>query len=174
MEKNLQTIIGVDKNNPHFTVYRDTKRKEILVYMGMALMETIPETGENNPQLKLLLARLFNANVKKSKLIEHFGHSYHTLKRWGDALKSGDPDILVQALGGQGTHKKLTKEIEGYISHRFASIYSTNKYTYSSELRTEIKKVFQLEISPETLRPLFNKLKEQYYQSKQCVEKKTL
>jgi transposase len=173
MEKNLQTIIGIDKNNPHFTVYRDTKRKEIIVYMGLALLETIPETGENNPQLKLLLARLFNANVNKGKLTKHFGHSYHTLKRWGDALKSGDPQLLVQALSGQGTHKKLTKEIESYISHRFASVYPINKYSYSSELRAEIKKVFQLEISQETLRPLFNKLKDRYFQSEQDKEKKT-
>jgi len=173
MENHLQLIIGVDKNNPNFTIYRDSQAKEIHVYIGLALLEIIPDK-KDDPNLKFLLARLFNANVNRRRLTETFGYSYHTMQRWGEAIKSGDAERMVRALGGQGAPRKLTKEIEGYIAHRFKSIYAVNKRSYSQEIRDEIKKVFQVEIAPETLRVLFGTLKEQYYQEKAKQEKKTL
>lgn len=171
MDNSMQLIIGVDKNNPHFSIYRNSKTKEIYVYLGFALMEIIPDV-KDNPQLKILLARLFNASVNKSALTREFGYCYHTLERWGNALKSGSPEELVRALSGQGAPKKLTKEIEAYVSHRFKSIYAKNKRSYSQEVRNEIKHVFQVEISSETLRCLFNKLKADFKQNNSKQEKK--
>jgi hypothetical protein len=37
------------------------------------------------------------------------------MKRWGDALKSGDADRLVAALSGQGAPRKLTPGILSFI-----------------------------------------------------------
>ena len=68
-------------------------------------------------------------------------------------------------MSGQGAPRKLTSEIESFIELRFASIYRDNKYNYSAQIRQEIKDVFGKEISGETLRPLFGRLRKGYGQS---------
>lgn len=165
MELYLQTIIQVDKKNPHFTVIRNTKDKTLSVYLGAALLETIDDKPDN-ANLKFMIARLFNAGVNKKKLVETFGYCYNTIKRWAEALKTDDAFTIVNALSGQGAPKKLTVEIQSYVTHRFKSVFAENKYSYSQEIRNEIQEVFNQDISAETLRPLFNKLKEKYYCSK--------
>ena len=167
---NLQCIIGVDKRNPVFSIYRDKNNKYIYVYFGHALLEVIANK-KDNPQLKLMLAQLYNANVKVKNLIGNFGYSYPTLKRWGDALKSGNLEKIYYALQGQGTPKKFTKEVEAFVRLIFNKIYPYNKYSYSSEIRKEIKEVFQVDISPETLRPVFKELKEKFNNSKKKIKK---
>lgn len=165
MEAHLQTIIGTDKNNPYFTIFRNKRDKTIQVYFGAGLMEIVADKRDN-PELKHLIARLFNAGAKRQSLIESFGYSYNAMKRWGDALKSGDGETIIHALSGQGAPAKVTIEIKSFVTHRFKSIYPKNKYTYSKEIREEIFDVFQKDISAETLRPLFNELKEKYFKKK--------
>lgn len=165
METYLQAIIGTDKKNPHFTLIRNTKDKTILVYFGAALLEVI-EDRRDNPNLKHLLGRLFNSGIKKQSLVDNFGYSYNAIKRWAEAIKTGDPETIVRALEGQGAAKKLNTEIRSFVIHRFKSIYAENKYSYSKEIREEILEVFNIEISAETLRPLFNELKKKYFKKK--------
>lgn len=171
----LQAIIGTDKKNPVFTVYRKqdpgTGKKEVYVFYGHQVLEVI-EDYPDNPELKLMLARLYNAKVKAKSLIEHFGYSYPTLKRWSDALKSGDAQRLVDALSGQGAPKKLTVEIGSFVSHSFNRIYRRNRYSYSAEMRREIKEVFDVDISAETLRPLLKGLKADHLKGREKRQKK--
>lgn len=157
----LQLIIGIDKRNPLFTIFRDTKKNEIHIYYGGLLYEVI-EDKKDNPEYKIMLARLYNAGVCVKSLIESFGYSYPTIQRFGMALKSGDPEKLHQALSGQGAQKKLTPEIVSFVIHDFAHVYARNKYSYSSEIRKDIKKVYKISISSETLRPLLGDLKTSY------------
>ena len=111
------------------------------------------------PEYKLLIARLYNAGVKAKSITEKFGTARTTMKRWGDALKSGDADRLVAALSGQGAPRKLTPEILSFIKVRFLQIYQENHYNYSIIIRKEIKEIFGKEISSESLRPLFKELR---------------
>ena len=120
-------IIGIDKRNPLFTILRDTEKKEIQIYYGGLLHEVI-EDKRDSPELKLMLARLYNAGVNVRRLIDQFGYSYPTIKRWGEALKSGDPERLYHALSGQGSPKKLTPEIISFVIHDFEHVYSRNKF----------------------------------------------
>ena len=161
----LQSIINVDKKNPFFTIVRNTRDKTIMVYFGVALLEEL-EDKPDNPNLKFLIARLFNAGVKKQSLVDNFGYCYNTIKRWSEAIKSGDEVTIFHALAGQGASRKLTIEIRSFIEYRFKSIYQENKYSYSQEIREEVLEVFNQVISAETLRPLFNELKEKYFQKK--------
>jgi len=155
----LQRLIGVDKKNPYFTICRDTSNPgNIYVYFGTALLEVISE-GSSNPEFKLLIARLYNAGVKVKSITEQFGIARTTMKRWGDALKSGDADRLMVALSGQGAPRKLTPEILSFIKVRFVQIYQENHYNYSIIIRKEIKEVFGKEISSESLRPIFKELR---------------
>ena len=165
----LQNIIGIDKRNPLFTVFRDAEKKELHIYYGALLHEVI-EDKKDNPELKLMLARLYNAGVNVRKLIEQFGYSHPTIKRWGEALKSGDPERLYHALSGQGAHKKLTPEIISFVVHDFEHVYAQNKYSYSTEIRKDIKNVYKISLSSESLRPLLNKLKISYNKKNGLLE----
>lgn len=162
METHYQTIIGTDKRNPYFQVFHQTKAHEIHVYYGFELLEVISDK-KDNPGLKLLLARLYNANIKVKSLITHFGYSYPTIRKWGLALKSGDGEKLITALEGSKYPRKLSVEIQSFVVHQFNYIYPRNKYTYSKEIRDSIKDVFGIEISAESLRPIFKELKGDYY-----------
>jgi transposase len=163
----LQRLIGVDKKNPYFTICRDASNPgHIYVYFGAALMEVISE-DTSNPEFKLLIARLYNAGVKAKSITEKFGIARTTMKRWGDALKSGDADRLVAALSGQGAPRKLTPEILSFIKVRFLKIYQENHYNYSIIIRKEIKEIFGKEISSESLRPLFKELRNNASESDQ-------
>jgi transposase len=165
----LQQLIGVDKRNPLFTIFRETTKNEIHIYYGGILYEVIADK-KDNPEYKIMLARLYNSGVKVKSLIECFGYSYPTIKRWGEALKSGDPEKLYYALSGQGGRKKLTPEIISFAIHDFEEIYPTDKYTYSKKIRNNIKKIYKVEISSECLRPIFNELKEAYHKNNSLSE----
>jgi hypothetical protein len=159
MTVHLQQLIGVDKKNPYFTICRDTANLGNLnVFFGAALMEVVPE-DKSNPEFKLLIARLFNARVNAKSINEQFGIARTTMNRWGNALKSGEPERLLAALSGQGAPRKLTPEIQSFIKVRFPQVYEKTHYNYSAIIRKEIKEIFGKDISSESLRPIFKELK---------------
>ena len=169
MQEGLQLILGADDKN-EFTIYKDTKGNKIHIYFGIGLLEVV-ENDKNNPELKLLLARLYNSGVKVKTLIEHFGFSYPTYKHWGDALKSGDEERLYWALSGQGGgSKKLKPDIVSFIIHDFGHVYPRNKYSYSKEIRQDIKDVCNVTLSGECIRPLLGKLKKAYQKKQNLSE----
>lgn len=158
----LQQILGVDKKNPWFTICRDSQEPgRLLVFFGSALMETVNE-NRDSPEFKLLVARLYNAGLKVESLKKVFKIPRTTMQRWGDALKSGDPERLLRTLSGPNQPRKLTKEILSFTEMRFKDVYPENRYNYSSEIRKEIKDVFNVDISGESLRLYFKKWKEKY------------
>jgi hypothetical protein len=170
----MQQLIGVDKKNPFFTLCRKPKEPDkIYVYFGTALMEVVEE-GRNNPEFKILIARLYNAGLKVKTLKETFKIHRTTMKRWGDALKSDDPEELVRVFAVLRHPRKLTKEILAFSKKRFFDIYKENKYSYSAEIRKEIKEVFNKDISGETLRPHFKKWKEKHKEVETTKEKEIL
>ena len=81
------------------------------------------------------------------------------MQYWGDTLKSNDPEKIKQMIKGPGAPAKITDEIKSFIQFRFKDIYKNNHYTYSKQIRDEIKEVFHLSLSGEALRRLFKKLK---------------
>lgn len=173
MNYSLQAIIGTDEKNPYFTVFRNLMTNKIEVYHGIVLFETI-SYKKDNPQLKLLVARLNNAGVKTNVLTRRFGYCYRSIERWSDALKNGTFEEIVSSLETQGAPKKLNKEVEGFVEYEFKRIYPKNKYSYSKEIRKNIEEVFGYPISSETLRPLFNTLKEENNKQKEITLKKKL
>ena len=155
----LQQILGTDKKNPVFTIYRDAKEQILHVYYGGKLLEKVPD-DKRHPEFKLLLARLSNAGVKAAVLERVFGVDHKTMKRWGSALTSGDPELLMRVLAGRQVNRKLSLEIRSYIEMRFPIIYQETRYEYSKRMREEIERVFGKRISGETIRPLLKVLKE--------------
>ncbi len=81
---------------PHFTVCKHPQQVgKCMVFFGAALMEIVDE-DQDNPSFKLLLARLYNAQIKRKTLVESFGVALTTLRRWGVALSGDDPERLVR------------------------------------------------------------------------------
>ena len=134
----LQEIIGVDKNNPHFTVCKNTQQPgKLQVFFGAALLETVEDDREH-PSFKLLLARLYNAGVKPKSITRAFAVPYTTLRRWAAALQSVETDQLIQVLAGRQHPRKLTHEILSFAEKRFHFIYADNHSSYSKQVREEI------------------------------------
>jgi hypothetical protein len=153
----LQAILGTDKRNPMFAVYRDSDKPELHVYYGFELLEVVPD-DKTSPQFRLMVAQLYNAGIRGLTLIEVFDVDPKSMRKWGRALKSGDPETLVNAIQPRGP-RKLTPEIVAYIKRRFAALYDDHPRNYGALIRQELLEIFELQISGEGLRPLFNELK---------------
>ena len=97
----LEPLLGTDKNNPVFSVYRNGQENKIYLYYGLELLEVIPDQRDH-PRLKLMVAQLFNAGVKGTALIEVFRFDRKTIKSWADALLNGNPERLVRVHRSEG------------------------------------------------------------------------
>ena len=157
MHENLQQILGTDKRNPSFTVFRDDKAR-ILVFYGCELLDTLPDDREH-VRYKLTVATLYNAGINSRHLQEAFNVDPKTMRRWGRVLEAGDPMELTRVLAGRQAKRKLTPEIYAFARMRFSHIYPQNQRSYSQSIRAEIIEVFNVELSGESLRPLFGKLR---------------
>ena len=151
----LQEILGTNKSNPVFTLSANPELPgKIYVFFGMALLEVV-DGDPSSATFKLLLARLYNAGVKPQHLIKTFSVSYTSLRRWGEALKSGDDEKLIAVLAGRQHPRKLSPEILSFSKNRFSTIYPENHYSYSKVIRQEILDTFDVNICGESLRPHF-------------------
>src|SRR5216684_5099468 len=96
----LQLILGTDKRNPCLEVYLDESEKHLHVYYGFELLEVVPNNRESMGY-KLMAAQLFNAGLKVKALEETLEVNHKTLARWGEAVRSGDPEELTRVLLGR-------------------------------------------------------------------------
>ena len=159
---NLQQILGTDKHNPSFTLCRDPETPGIIyVYFGMRLLQTVPDDPDS-PEFRMAAAQLYNAGFKRKTLIDVFHIDLKTLQKWGDALKSNYPEVLVRTLSGKKTPRKLTTEVVSFVMFRFRGVYPENKYSYSKQIRADILEVFKFTVSGETLRPIFYRLRKEF------------
>ena len=157
----LQPILGTDKKNPVFSVYKHQETDLLHVYYGLELFEVVPDDREDT-RFKLMIAHLYNANVKIGALHKAFKVDPKTMKKWGNGLKSGDAQKLSDALAGPSARRILKPEVKEYIRIRFPSIYAEDHYRYSSKIREELKRVMKVQVSAETLRPFLGELKKQF------------
>ena len=169
----LTPILGTDKSNPAFSVYSPNDSKEFYeVYFGLALLEKV-NGNTDGIQFKYLIGRLYNAGITRKKLVEAFGLPLSTIRRYGEAVKSDDPEEMMRRFSGQGAEKKLTPEIENYVRDKFREIYSENKYDYSSVIIGKVKKIFRVTFSSETLRKVFNDEKRAFSKSADGVSEES-
>ncbi len=165
-ERALQQILGTDKRNPNFTIYRCAEDQCLHVYYGAELFEKVPD-DRNDAQYKLLVARLYNAKINATRIKEVFDVDFKTMRRWGEALHRGDPNQLVRVLSGREAQRKFTIEIQSFARLRFQQIYPRNRSSYSQQIRREIYEVFGEKLSAETIRPFFGKLRTSYNEKKE-------
>lgn len=152
-----QLILGTDKRNPCLEVYLDESEEYLHVYYGFELLEVVPNDRESM-SFKLMAAQLYNAGLKVKALEETLLVNHKTMARWGDAVRSGDPEKLVQVLLGRQSRRKLSSWIEAYVRKHWLEIQAGGR-DYSRRTRQEIERVFGVKLSGETLRPLFKELR---------------
>lgn len=73
----------------------------------------------------MLVARIYNAEVKASALAELFDLDHNTIRAWGLALDSGDPETLRRMLFG--APRKITPAIRNLIARWAASDWRSCK-----------------------------------------------
>jgi hypothetical protein len=155
-----QLILGTDKRNPLFTVYHQEEedQEQLHVYYGLELLEIV-SADRKEPSFKMLVGRLHNAGVSLRVLQDTFQTNAKTIRRWGRALRSRSAEELVRVLEGRRASRKLTPEIKAYVRARWPDLVKEGLYGIGKRLRGEIKAVFNVELSQETLRPLLAELK---------------
>ena len=157
-----QLILGTDKRNPLFTVYHHEEglRDQLHVYYGLELLEVV-SAERNDPDFKMLVGRLSNAGVSRRVLQLTFEVDPKTVQRWGRALRSHDASELIRVFAGRKANRKLTAPIQSYVRMRWPDLVKDGRYGIGKRLRQEIRRVFNLTLSQETLRPLLGELRRQ-------------
>jgi hypothetical protein len=139
-------------------VYAEEDEEQLHVYYGLELLEVV-SADRNDPNFKMLVGRLYNCGLNLVVLQRTFAVDPKTIQRWGGALRSRDAYQLVRVLAGRRGGRKLTPEIEAYVRVRWPDLSRTGTYGLGKRLRQEIKSVFNVQLSQETLRPLLGKLR---------------
>ena len=157
---NLQPILTPPKSAPDISVCTAAQAPdEFLIYYGLALVERVNRTTDEF-WIKLLAARLYNLKFKVASLTSCFQCAHTTLRRWGTALLSGDPDRISSALSGQGPPRKVTPTIDRYVRRRFRELYG-HRRDFSQQIASEVSDIFGCTLSKERLRWIFKEEREQ-------------
>lgn len=102
----------------------------------------------------MLVGRQVNAGEKMSQLKEIFGHDYRTMKKWAAAMRSSDPEFIVQAFRNRGGQVKITNAVARYVKERYRTI-NAHVYNFRQKIAAETKQYFKVKLSTESLRGLF-------------------
>jgi hypothetical protein len=153
----LQLILPTDKRNPCFSLHLDEDQKSIHVYYGLELLEVVPNDPEHCAY-KLLAGRLYNAGLKVRVLEEVFQADRKTIRLWGQALLSRDPEQLQRALLGREVSRKCTAAIKAYVRRRWPQLQAEGCRNHRQKLGQEIEEIFGTKLSGESLRLLFSQI----------------
>ena len=157
---NLQPILTPPKSAPDISVCTAAQAPdEFLIYYGLALVERVNRSTDDF-YIKLLAARLYNLKFKVASLTSCFQCAHTTLRRWGAALLSGDPDRIKVAFLGQGPPRKVTPAIDRYVRRRFRALYGDRR-DYSRQIASEVSELFGCKLSAERLRWIFKEERHQ-------------
>jgi hypothetical protein len=153
-----QLILPTDKRYPCFTLYTTEDQQSIRVFYGLELVEVVPDAPDQMA-FKMLAGRLYNAGVLVAKLEEVFRADRKTIRSWGDAIVSRDPERLARVLLGRGVNQKRTPAIDRYVVRRWNELLAEGCPNYRATLIREIESIFDVKLSGETLRQIILELK---------------
>ena len=123
------------------------------VYVGVALLERV---GADPAVIghKMLVGRLYNAGVSLRELSASFYHDSRTVKIWGEAMLSGDIEVMACAFTGRGGAGKVTPELIRYARQLYRNRHSLGR-NYRQIIIDRIQEVFQVSISATTASAMF-------------------
>lgn len=82
-----------------------------------------------------------------------------TVRRYGKALREGDPVELIRVLAGRSAGRKRTLAVDKFAHLRWPSLVAQGSYGAVARLLEEIESVFELTISRSALKDLIRELK---------------
>ena len=149
----LQLILPSDKRNPSFSLYLTEDEASIHVLYGFELFEVVPNDHEHMA-FKMMVGRLYNANVRTATLEEVFDVDRKTIRSWGLAILSRDPGHLARVMLGRGANQKRTQVIDRYVIRRRMELLGEGCPNYRAMLAREIETIFEVKLSGETIRQI--------------------
>lgn len=150
-----QQILTTDKRNPNFTLYTTEDQQFIKVFYGLEILESVPNDPEDMA-FKMMVGRLYNMGILVAKLEEVFKADRKTMRSWGLAILSRDPDLLYRVMLGRGVNQKRTPAIDRYAARRWTELRGEGCPNYRVTLIREIENIFDVKLSGETLRKIIN------------------
>ena len=130
-------ILGGSKENIEITPSPHEPEKIQVSYGMMPLYEV--SADKNAIDFRLMVANLFLRGVKKKEIVERFGVTYVTARKWAEVVESTeDYEELVSKLQGNKRLKKLSPEIIGFIRGRFKALYLKSRKGYNTKIREEV------------------------------------
>ena len=137
------------------SVFLNSAESSYDAYIGIALLERVSVDPEEL-QHKMLVGRLWNAGARLNALQNAFGHEPRTIKKWGNALKSGDIDHMVRAFAGRRYRKKTSPELIRYMQQLYRSRHTRNLGRNYREIIIQMTfEVFEVKISPSLASAIF-------------------
>ena len=97
-----------------------------------------------------------------------------TFCKWGTIIQNESDDKIIEALSATSGNGKITPEINQFVRTQFHEIYPKNSYSYSKEIRRKIKEAFDVSVSGECLRPIFNAELKRHEADKPLLEESVL
>ena len=137
--------------------------KIIQVYYGLELLEEVADEV-TDPTFRSMVARLYNARLKLKSLVEVFALDPKTIRSWGEALKSRDPQRMSVMFFGADAGRKRTALIEAFVRVRLPELLKLRTRNYRATLQVEIAQIFDIRLSGETLRILIAGMKPMWRQ----------
>lgn len=153
MNDNLQLLLCGVNAKTDICVFVDKENKELYTFLGLALLERVPEDRESLLN-KLLVARLANYGIPLSRLASAFHHDHRTIAKWAVAILTGDFDLIASAFSGRGPAGKLTGEMLAFIKGQYFALRE-HAYSYRKKILRELKRRYKVELSEGFLSRLF-------------------
>ena len=153
-----QLLLPTDKRNPSLSLYRTSDGQAIDVLYGFELMETVPNDQEHMA-FKMMVGRLYNAQVRVATLEEVFDVDRKTMSSWGKAIRSRDASELQRVMLGRGASQKRTPVIDRYVVRRWGELRSEGCPNYRARLAGEVEAIFEIKLCGETIRKIVNESK---------------
>ena len=152
--ENLQLVLtGGKGTTTDLTVFLSNCEGALFVYLGLGLLERV-KSNPNEIAYKMLVGRLVNSGLALDELKRKFKHDPRTMKRWAEALKSTDPDVIVRAFAGRGFLPKMIGPMIRMVKMRYLQLNKRVR-NYRQIIAREVEECFGETVSRETLRRLF-------------------
>lgn len=157
---NLHPVLIPAKRSCPFSLHTDSGDIEsstfIELHIGVICLERVPNE-RSHFLYKMLVARLRLNGFQLKGISKMFDYSENTIRHWAEVLRSGSANEVAQLFGLM--HKgKLTHEVRAYIEHRYHNLTRNRIHNFRRQILGELKDIFELDVSGETLRTLFREI----------------
>lgn len=152
----LQPLLVRDQcSETDLSIFLNDVNQSYDAYLDLALLERVPINPESIA-LKIFIGRLYNYGIKLCEIRKHFRHDNRTIKKWGEALRSGDVDEMLESFRGRNYRKKLSPEIIRYIRQQYINRQKLNLgANYRQKITWMVKEIFGIDLCPSLMSSIF-------------------